>query len=225
MTPFHPKFRRALLADPEHRRRGLTSRNLKNYEALNKDLEYEVYYPPVIIEQYGITTENLDAIAAAIAERFKTPDSYETRLARIKEQLQTILDVFYESEEEFLSALASVLDSNICKTNEELRNTVLQLARTEVQTPGAQSGQELQLTDPIRDLINFREEFMPNFDKIRDQFVRNQLKAIDRGYYELNVLKIVNLSFLIFRGWFANIPFKKISEFFARRKGYEKKNK
>jgi len=225
MTPFHPKFRRALLADPLHREKGLTSRRLKEYEALNKHLEYEVYYPPVIIEQYGITTENLDAIAAAIAKRMKTPDSYETRLARIKEQLQTILDVFYKAQEKFLAALSNVLDSKICETNEELRNIVLQLGRVEVQTFGAKPEQELQLTDPIRELINFRAEFMPNFDKIRDQFVRDQLKAIERGYYELNVLKIANLSFLILRGWFANIPYKKISEFFSRRKGYEKKNK
>lgn len=222
MTPFHPKFRRALLADPKHRSLGLTSRLLKQYEALNKELEYEVYYPP--IEQYGITADNLDAIAAAIAEKLQTPDGYQTRLARIKEQLSSILNVFYKTKEEFLSALANVLDSNICETDGGLRNTVLQLALVEVQSSAAGPGQQQQSTDPIRELISFRAEFMPNFEKIRDRFVQDQLKAIDRGYYELNILRIVKLSFLILGGWFANISYKKISEYFAKRKKYEKQS-
>lgn len=223
MTPFHPKFRRALLADPEHRKEPnkLTSRLLKQYEALNKRLDYAVmYYPPVI----GITANNLEPIAAAIAEKLQTPDSYETRLARIIAQLKTILGVLFKTKEEFLSALASVLDSNICKTDEELRNAVLQLARIEVQSSGAVPGQQQpQVKDPIQEIIEFRDRYMPNFDKIRERFVRNQFKAIETGYYELNVLKIVKLSFTFLGGWFANVPWKKISDFFARRRKNEKK--
>lgn len=201
MTPFHPKLRRALLSDEEHRARGLTSRKLKEYEEIAKQLDYDEYYPPRQIEEYRISGVNIEDIARAIAEKYKTPDSFDTRLKRIMELLEKLRGEVFSDETKFLERLEKLLGTDICKTDKTLKELILKLAFPP---------RQVQEKDPVEQLIEFRNQFMPNYDKIVAEFVKNQQRAIEKGYYDFRPWKIIKISFLVLAGWFKKLfPEKK----------------
>ncbi len=103
MTPFHPKLRKALLEDPEHRRRGLTPALLIRYEGLLNQAFYDRYYPePEHEDCYRITAETISNVAAA---KPQMPDA-------VMSKLQTKVGELYHGENAFLEMLKNLLGSD-----------------------------------------------------------------------------------------------------------------
>lgn len=72
MSPMHPRLRRALLEEPLHRSKGLTSVRLQEYEGLLARLFYLVHYPgdEKPQQQKGDTPEDLLRRIREFQERF-----------------------------------------------------------------------------------------------------------------------------------------------------------
>lgn len=111
MTPFHPKLRRALLRDKEHRARGLTNERLLAYEGLITQLFYLQYYH----DPY--TPPNIQQL--------------------------------------------------------------------------------------VKDIEDFRRNFLPNFDQIKRQWLAGQKKAAQNRYLNLNPGGIAGKSFALLWTWFS----------------------
>lgn len=103
MNPFHPKLRKALLADPEHRRRGLTPALLIQYEGLLNQAFHDRYYPePDHEDCYRITPDTILSVASA---KPQMPDV-------IISKLQSKIGELFHGKNAFLEMLKNLLGND-----------------------------------------------------------------------------------------------------------------
>lgn len=240
MNPFHPKLRKALLADPEHRRRGLTEALLIQYEGLLNQAFHDRYYPePDHEDCYKITAETISNVAAA---KPRMPDAILSKLQdRIGELfhggnafLEMLKPLLGKDFDEYKDAILKYADRTQCtladhaftnfrekkipdeviKKLESLKylrvsgkenfSSLLEekIGKTAAEAHGSEILSAAIRRDTRKDIRNFRDTYMPNFDRIHRQWVNDQKAAINAHYFDLDVRNLLRSSLNILKNIF-----------------------
>ncbi len=187
MNPFHPKLRKALLADPLHQERGLTANRLLEYEGLLVELFDASYYPPrvrlfeayhkTILGQAEKSPYRISEKTIAALKKEKLDPLVLFRLARIRNRT-------YENEAEFTKAVRIALD-----------------------------GRERQ--DIVAEIKEFQKKFMPNFKEIYNGFINRQAEAVQERLIDLRPGKLLTGSLALIWAWIRAVILRK-DRFYAK---------
>lgn len=247
MTPFHPKLRKALLADRQHRRRGLTEALLIQYEGLLNQAFHDRYYPePEHEDCYRISA---DTMLNLLAEKPSMPEALITKLHGQTGKVFQGKDAFLamlksllaEDFEEYKDALLKYADMTHCcladaafiklkqkNIPEEVlkklhllkyrrvRGKAIFLALLEqnlgqpaTDRYGAVILSEALTQNTLEDIKIFRDTYMPNFDNIHTQWVKDQQAALSAHYFDVRVRNWLRSSLYILKNIFI-LPFLKL---------------
>lgn len=213
MTPTHPKLRDALLLDPTHRKRGLTPALFRDYETLLGQLFYVVNYPQdqekgasrkgaspknVADNSFKITHDVLRALNAA-----GVPYCV----------LKTLEDALLDDEIITLDKFEAYLREYLGNDYNCYHDLIVEEAIVPAVQPVPPQPSSGQL---VEDIIEFRNQYMPNYQPIYDNWLKQQKIALQSDQLGLGGLLGQSLAIILL--WLKNKPGKGLSNF-LRTKG------
>jgi len=189
MTPFHPKLRRALLHDSEHHKQDV----FKITDDLIQSLASK-----------NVPNDILRKIEPIKNKEFRGKEKFSEALKMTIKEKQT-----YNDYEKLL--LEHVDRTGL--TSERLLEYEGHVAQLHYLLKYRDPHKPFMITNLLRSVRTFPGTFMPNFDIIREQWVKNQENAIKRKYHDLNPLNLIKLSLKFLWIWYLAAAFCKIFKF------------
>lgn len=210
MTPTHPKLRDALLRDPAHRKRGLTPARFRDYESLLGQLFYVVNYPRDL--KLAAARQTLPPKGAADNSYQITGDVLRALNAAgvpycvLKTLEDALLDKEFTTRKEFEAYLREYLGNDYnCYQDLIVSEAIVPISQP---TPPQPSSGQL-----IEDIIEFRSTYMPNYQPIYDNWLKQQKLALQKDQLGLGGLLGQSLAIILL--WLKNKPGKGLSNFFG----------